>query len=280
MCDLGINQENFNPSVLYAFKSRVNARSGCTFHSHDFTEFKYVLSGSCTYNIKGIIYNVKKGDIIVCSPGVLHSKLFAGNEEVAEFNVGLNNIFIDNLQKDFLIESEACPVITPFKHRQDFIKCCNEMLAEQARNEPGCGIVLKALVMKLIVIFLKETYYIEKSEEGHTISFESHEKSCIVETIISYMDENYMKDISLDRISKNMFLSPVYISRLFKEGTGDSPINYLIKIRLSKARDMLESGRISIKAAAELVGYHDVYHFSKLFKKHYGYPPSRLWERR
>ena len=45
-----------------------------------------------------------------------------------------------------------------------------------------------------------------------------------------------MHNLSLDVISQNMYLSPTYISKLFKESTGNSPINYLIKLRLSKAK--------------------------------------------
>jgi YesN/AraC family two-component response regulator len=71
-----------------------------------------------------------------------------------------------------------------------------------------------------------------------------------------------------------MYLSPVYISKIFKEETGESPINYLIKIRLEKAKDILLNGNGgSIKSIANQVGYDDVYHFSKLFKKYYGISP-------
>jgi YesN/AraC family two-component response regulator len=71
-----------------------------------------------------------------------------------------------------------------------------------------------------------------------------------------------------------MYLSPVYISKIFKEETGESPINYLIKIRLEKAKDiLLNSDSGSIKNIANQVGYDDVYHFSKLFKKYYGISP-------
>jgi YesN/AraC family two-component response regulator len=71
-----------------------------------------------------------------------------------------------------------------------------------------------------------------------------------------------------------MYLSPVYISKIFKEETGESPINYLIKIRLEKAKDILRSDDGgSIKSIANQVGYDDVYHFSKLFKKYYGISP-------
>ena len=73
-----------------------------------------------------------------------------------------------------------------------------------------------------------------------------------------------------------MYLSPAYISKIFKEETGESPINYLIKVRLSKAEDYLKESNFSIKEIAHAVGYEDAYHFSKLFKKYYGYPPSNI----
>jgi len=71
-----------------------------------------------------------------------------------------------------------------------------------------------------------------------------------------------------------MYLSPVYISKIFKEETGESPINHLIRIRLTKAQEMLNTGDVPIKVIARNVGYEDAYYFSKLYKKYYGIPPS------
>ena len=72
-----------------------------------------------------------------------------------------------------------------------------------------------------------------------------------------------------------MYLSPFYISKIFKSETGDTPINRLIDIRLEKAKQLLEEGG-SIQEVAAEVGYEDAYHFSKLFKKHYGVSPSKV----
>lgn len=57
-----------------------------------------------------------------------------------------------------------------------------------------------------------------------------------------------------------------------------SPINYLIQLRLTNARELLkdESSAITVKQVAATVGYSDAYHFSKLFKKYYGLSPSQI----
>lgn len=116
------------------------------------------------------------------------------------------------------------------------------------------------------------------SESEDIISSEfiidTYEKSGMVNSIITYFNEHYQDQISLGQIAKNMYLSAVYISKIFKEELGDSPINYLIRVRLEKARELLESGKYTVKSAARSVGYKDAYHFSRLYKKHMGCSPS------
>lgn len=74
-----------------------------------------------------------------------------------------------------------------------------------------------------------------------------------------------------------MYLSPYYISKIFKSETGDAPISYLIDIRLSHAMELLKNGSCdSVQQAAQMVGYDDAYHFSKLFKKKYNISPSKV----
>ena len=71
-----------------------------------------------------------------------------------------------------------------------------------------------------------------------------------------------------------MYLSSFYISKIFKSETGDTPINYLISLRMQKARELLDKNpEQSIQTVAMAVGYEDAYHFSKLFKKYFGLSP-------
>lgn len=275
MSGLGISPENFNPQVLYVFKKHFDAKSNLRYHCHDFASIIYVLSGNCTYNIEGFLYRVGKGDIILCNPQVMHGKVIEGSESVTELHIGFNNLCINNLPKDFIISSDSCPVINLPHLEYDLYKCFNDMLLEQEKNEPGWDLMIKANFMKLLVLILKGIHSAKGNEEHGNLNLETYDRQQVVSTIINFINENYMKEISLERISKNMYLSPVYISKIFKEETGDSPINYLIRIRLAKAREMLMEGNMSIKAVAKNVGYNDAYYFSKLYKKYFGHPPSR-----
>jgi len=137
----------------------------------------------------------------------------------------------------------------------------------------GKYFMLKTHLMQMLLLVMREITGEENSDQK-SCTFESYNKSYAVNRIINYLNENYDQKISLEQIAHNMYLSPVYISKIFKEETGESPINYLIKIRLEKARDiLLNADGGSIKNIANLVGYEDVYHFSKLFKKYYGISP-------
>ena len=98
----------------------------------------------------------------------------------------------------------------------------------------------------------------------------------VAEQVVSYIEDHYSEKISLDQIAENMYLSPFYISRIFKGETGYTPIRHLINLRLEKAKALLEGGyQGSIQEVAALGGYDDAYHFSKLFKKRYGVSPSQ-----
>ncbi len=279
MCTAIISQENFDPKIFYICKKKVTNQF--EYHKHDYIELRYIFSGTGKYMLDGTIYNVKSGNIIICNPNVLHKNILNSFEEpIIEFNIGFTNIHIKNFPKNTLYLLDKPPMLyIPSNHRQEFVKCCNEILLEQETKKQYNDLMIKALFMKFLVLVMRELYssgnIIEEANEQVGCNFESSNKTYIVNTIISYLNKNYMKKISLNKISKNMYLSPVYISKLFKEETGDSPINYLIQLRLEKAKEiLLNNENISIQDIAKTVGYDDAYYFSKLFKKYYGVSPS------
>lgn len=100
----------------------------------------------------------------------------------------------------------------------------------------------------------------------------------LVEHVIYFLENHYTEDITLEQLARDHYVSPAYLSRIFKETTDMSPINYLIQIRLKNANALLKNEDTTVKEIAKAVGYDDAYHFSKLFKKYYGVSPSKVDE--
>ncbi len=269
-----VRAECFNPTLLFAFVSIVDSDSKLTYHSHDFTEVKIVISGNFTYILDDVRYEVGKGSIIIIKPGVKHVKVIPEGVRVEEFNYALGNFQIKNLPPNYLVEPEAEHIYVMPLYFADIIKCINETLSEQEKNEPFCDLVIKASILKLTSLLYRGMNANKEKTEKARLNITTSEKTNIVNTILKYLNQNYMKPISLYRLAHNMYLSPVYISKIFKEETGESPINHLIRIRLTKANELLSEGNIPIKTVARNVGYDDAYYFSKLYKKYYGIPPS------
>lgn len=110
---------------------------------------------------------------------------------------------------------------------------------------------------------------------GHT---ETERK--VISQAKQFVKENLGKVISLNEVADHVYLNPVYLSRLFKIETGSSFTDYVTKVRMEQAADLLRNTNMKIYEICEQAGYKDVRHFYKLFKKHAGYLPSEYRERR
>ncbi|MBS4218394.1 response regulator [Bacillus sp. FJAT-49711] len=95
-----------------------------------------------------------------------------------------------------------------------------------------------------------------------------------IKQIRHYIIEHSHKEISLDRISQKFELSPIYISKLFKEQLGVNYIAFLTECRLEKAKKLMLDPEKSLKEITFDVGYQDPNYFSKVFKKMYGESPT------
>jgi len=100
----------------------------------------------------------------------------------------------------------------------------------------------------------------------------------IIASAKEYIDQNYSKDISLDDMSRNMNLSPYYFSKLFKEETGENFVEFLTRVRIDKAKDLLKLPDKSMKEICSEVGYGDPNYFSRIFKKVVGQTPTEFRE--
>lgn len=278
MCDRqSIFPDDWNPKFLFTWKG-TRGKKEDAYHSHEFLEVAFILSGIGRYRIDDKLFDVSEGDLLILNPGTRHQALtIEGNDTpTTDFYVAASGFQLKDQPENFLPLPQGKKVIhTSGELRQKLFRICSAMEAENAMGRQGSYYMMKSYTMQILLLIIREQY--EPVERMAGCAFESVNKKYIVEQIVSYFEDHYNEKISLEQIAENMYLSPFYVSRIFKSETGDTPIRHLINIRLEKARELLVNGwEGSIQEVAASVGYDDAYHFSKLFKKHFGVSPSQV----
>lgn len=274
-------EQGFDPTFLFIWKG-MRTKDEENYHSHDFLELCYILSGSGRQRLDGEVYEVREGDLILINAGVKHQAMLGENHEpFVQFFVGVTDLQFPKLAPNTMELFDEGPVYhASGELKLKLSKLCISMEAERDTCRCGKYYMMKTYVMQLLLLILREREKPESRQENGQCSFDSVNRKYVVEKIMDYFEEHYAEKISLDRIAGNMYLSPFYISRIFKAETGDTPISYLINIRMERALELLkEQEHVNIQEVAAMVGYEDAYHFSKLFKKKFGVSPSGMRKR-
>ena len=97
-----------------------------------------------------------------------------------------------------------------------------------------------------------------------------------IQEAISYMEQNYQREVTVEEIANACQLNRSYFSKLFKQKKGCPPQEFLIRLRLSKAADLMRTTKVSIGDISASCGYPNQLHFSRAFKQRYGMSP-REW---
>lgn len=96
---------------------------------------------------------------------------------------------------------------------------------------------------------------------------------------VIYINNNYMSKISLDKVAREACASKYHFSREFKKSLGCTYKDYVNKIRMEKAKELLKSTKMSITEAAFSVGYPDLTNFERIFKRIMGCTPKEYKNR-
>ncbi len=124
-------------------------------------------------------------------------------------------------------------------------------------------------------------WYLQKLEKVCALFRDRREQQSgnVILRAKAYITENYDRDISLDDVSREVNISPYYFSKLFKEESGENFIEYLTRVRIDAAKEMLTKGDLSIREISQKAGYADPNYFSRIFKKQAGMTPREYREK-
>lgn len=236
------NFSDLNP-ILYG---RENCRSGHSFGPsvRTYTIIHYVESGKGTLYKYGNAYPVKAGEAFVILPHEVTTYTADSAEPWVYRWIGFDGSLCEKV-------GELEPVIkipdNLFPH----------LTGDDEKNPEMISYILASQLFALY---------------GQLFSRDSHSNH-YVRKVKDYIDSSYMRELRVEEIADSLSLDRRYLSRLFKQKTGQTVQEYLIKVRMEAACRQLSDGR-SVSEAAMLCGYSDVCNFSKMFKRIYGVSPK------
>lgn len=122
-----------------------------------------------------------------------------------------------------------------------------------------------------------EEWIVELAATAENLSSERDSGSTagMVKKVLAYINENYQRELSLTELSRIIFLSPDYFSRVFKEQVGFTFSEYILRMRIDKAKELLAETDLPMGEVGRKVGYPDPNYFSRIFGRVAGVSPSR-----
>ena len=233
--------------------------------------FHYIISGHgfLDFNTKKAVtqrYDLEAGQGFLISPGQVNT-YGAGQAQPWKY-VWLE---FDGLRvAEYLSEaglSATQPIYQPRSVAQsEQVRDIMLYIANHSKASPLCLLGHLCLFLDALI----------QTSSTRRVPRETQLRDFYIQEAVSYIDMNYQRDLTIEEIAGACKLNRSYFSKLFKEKKGCSPQEFLIRLRLAKAAELMKNTSMPIGGIAASCGYPNQLHFSRAFKQRYGVSP-REW---
>lgn len=244
-------------------------------HYHKAYEIYYMLEGERYYFIKDRTYHVMKGDIVLISRNEVHKTFFSkGSVNAERMLINFEPSFVEAYSNNtsdinfFECFQETIPVMRLKVSEQKYVENLLYGMKEETENTESGHLSLIKLRLLELLIFLSRN--IKRVEENYKHPSSVHKK---VSDMVIFINNNYSQEITLGGISKKYHISMYHLSRIFKQVTGFTFIEYLNLVRVRAAQKYLAETTMKVSQIAENVGFESITHFGRTFKSITGLAP-------
>ena len=268
--------DHFPFLVSYQCLSEYDSNS-FMWHCHPEIEITYVKEGSMHYRINNRSFHLKEGDIIFCNSNALHSGEMENQEDCSYIPItfdpkliyGFFQSTICTRYVDSVIQYLAvCAVHIDYseKWHETFRDRMLEVISLD-KKKPDFYELDISIRMQLLWRLLVE--HLPHQPVSTTSDFTEYER---IRRILSYIEQNYMNQITLDDISEHIHLCESECTRLFKRHMNTTLFSFLQEYRIERSLEYLNT-KESISSIAEKTGFSDSNYYSKVFSKIKGCSP-------
>lgn len=255
-----------------------------TFHWHNYLEISYVKQGRGRYYIENKTYDIQEGDIIVINNVEPHYMEVMPPVKMLQPVVMFDPKLVWSNESDMFDFQYLKPFFersSNFSNKIDsksdigkkIFRLLNEIEHEYNSQPVGYKLMIKAKLLHIITYLIRHFQDSEKQLES--ISQKSR-KLKMLEAAFEYINKNYNKKILLNELSAIIFMSPNYFCSFFRDSTGFTPVEYINKIRILKAIELLKSSDSGIYEISLECGFTNLANFNRTFRKFVNKTPSEI----
>ena len=207
-------------------------------------------------------FSVQEGQAFLISKERLHS--IVTNADYEHYWIGFDGEMFAGTFQALKLENDAHGVffVEDYCFAKTLFSSTYEMLKNESSENP------ESLVLSTLLSILPLLNSVKRSKTPSKINY--------AEKVSMYIKNNYMYPLKMSDIAKEIFLTEKYMYRLFLERYHISPKQFLIKMRMEKAYELLQKSDLSVADVASAVGYDAIAVFSRIFAKYFGVSPSTV----
>lgn len=240
----------------------------------------YLEQGSACITLDGIAYQLSAGDVIFWRAGVRYQVVLQDGGVLMGFNFDFSNMNEDLSapippvraeQFQGAVEEVDWDGPTAFEHsfvlrgasmlRARFEEIVEEFQRRQVLYRERCSVLLKD-----VLILCQRLTQVPNGRDS----------AALVQQVLDFIGAHYGEPIDNQTIAAHFQYHPNYISSLIDKSTGKPLHRYLLSYRIRRAAELLQSTSYSVSEVARAVGFPDIYHFSKAFKRIMGQSPKHF----
>lgn len=229
--------------------------------SHEPYELTYVDMGRLHCVVGGRDLVLNQQELMLFAPRQWHM-------QYAQTDMPVNFVTISF---DVLPVDMNLPCGTVIAATRELGACLQRILALQKEEEPYQGDMILCLCTQVLLLLLRGQAAKHDREEPSAVA-----ENMLVERALLYIDAHFMRQLTVMEVASHIHVSPSYLATLFKKQLHVSPLKHIQRLRLMHSRYLLQKGEEGIAQVAAALHYATLQHFSRCFKKEFGFSPREF----
>ena len=234
-------------------------------HSHPHYEIYFLYEGSRSFFIENTLYSITAPAVLVVPPFAMHKTEGGAFRRV---NIYVTESMLDNFQKEVLTSLSLSFVSVTDEQSQALLDILSLSLDHPLTEENSHEVDKAKFDYFILMLYHFAENRLPQSRET------AGQASPLVTKAINYMNANYAEPLTLDDLAERIYATKQTLNYHFKKDLGCTPMNYLLRLRLTKVKELLATSNKSIEEIAECCGFSSGNYLTLIFKQKEGISPS------